>query len=305
VITATIHAMRERGEVISSLMPATTRLYRRLGWEIAGVHGAQTVAARDLGLLSVGDTVAVRRGSVADLPAAQACYDAVAPGRDGMLDRPGWWWERTVSSRFPGMALTVVDGEDGDGTVDGYAVWERTPPPPGDEGHGITVHEVISRRPDAALALWRLFGGTASQVREVSYFAPPEDPLLLLLPEQTPRPSWHLRWMLRVVDLPGAIAARGWRAGITVDVDLDVRDRHAPWNDGRWRLHVADGHATVEKGGTGTVQVGIAALASLYSGYASATSLARLGLLSGASARELGALDALLAGPTPWLQDFF
>jgi predicted acetyltransferase len=294
-------------------MPATTRLYRGLGWEVAGVHGAQRIGTRHLSLLPAGDAVPIRRASLDDLAAIQACYGAVAAERDGMLDRPDWWWDHTITSRMPGMAISVVDGERDDG-VDGYAVWERTDRPAGSargaggprsEGHGITVHEVVARRPDAAIALWRLFGGAASQVREVEYFAPPEDPLFLLLPEQDQRPSWYLRWMLRVVDLPLAVEARGWRPGVRVEVDLDVRDRHAPWNDGRWRLHVDDGVATIEKGGTGAVHLSINALAAMYSGYASATSLARLGLVSGASPRELGALDALLAGPTPWLQDFF
>ena len=126
-------------------------------------------------------------------------------------------------------------------------MWERTDAPGGGEGHGITIHEVVARRADAAIALWRMFGSTASQVREVEYFVPPEDPLLLLLPEQDQRPSWYLRWMLRIVDLPAAIAARGWRPGVRVTVDLDVRDRHAPWNDGRWRLHVDGEHAGLHR----------------------------------------------------------
>lgn len=301
VVRHALDAMRARGEAISSLMPATTRLYRGLGWEVAGVHGAQRIGTRNLSLLPAGDAAPIRRATLDDLAAIQSCYGAVAAERDGMLDRPDWWWDHTITSRMPGMAISVVDGDDGD-AVDGYAVWERTDAA---EGHGITVHEVVARRSDAAIALWRLFGGTASQVREVEYFAPPEDPLFLLLPEQDQRPSWYLRWMLRIVDLPLAVAARGWRPGVRVEVDLDVRDRHAPWNDGRWRLHVDDGVASIDKGGIGSVHVSINALAAMYSGYASATSLARLGLVSGASTRELGALDALLAGPTPWLQDFF
>ena len=39
-------------------------------------------------------------------------------------------------------------------------------------------------------------------------------------------------WMLRVVDLPAAVAARGWPAAAHLTpftVDLEVVDEHAPW----------------------------------------------------------------------------
>lgn len=250
--------------------------------------------------LPSGSAGGLRRGGADDLPAVRALYDEHAPGRDGFLDRPGWWWRAHVEDRLDERVLTVVDGDDG---LDGYALWSRESR--SEWGHRVVVHEVVARRDDALAAMWRMVGGSASQAPEVRYAAPPEDPLLLLLPEQDVEPAWHFRWMLRIVDVAGAFAARGWRPGPAGTFDFDVRDRVAPSNGGRWRVHVEDGHATVEQGGTGQLQLSVNTLAALYAGYVPASRLAAAGRLTGGSARDLRLLDALLAGPTPWLPDFF
>ncbi len=48
-------------------------------------------------------------------------------------------------------------------------------------------------------------------------------------------------WMLRVIDAPAAIEARGFPAGVSVSVPLLVSDDTRPANSGRWRLTVSDG----------------------------------------------------------------
>ncbi len=44
---------------------------------------------------------------------------------------------------------------------------------------------------------------------------------------------------VRLVDLPEALAARGYEA--RCDVVVEVDDASAPWNAGRWRIRVKDG----------------------------------------------------------------
>ena len=113
----------------------------------------------------------------------------------------------------------------------------------------------------------------------------------------------EIRYMLRLVDAAGAVAARGYPP-VSVTVDLDVTDRHCDWNVGRWRLCIEAGNGRLEKGGDGAVSLSVNAFAALYSGYASAETLARAGMLRG-SDRDRAALDAVFSGPTPWLPDFF
>ena len=167
------------------------------------------------------------------------------------------------------------------------------------------VREVVAESPPVASALWRLLGAMSSQAETTELIGPPEHPLLLVLPEQDLRPVSELRWMIRLVDVAGAVAARGFRPGVTATVDLDVADDRCPWNAGRWRLAVDGGVGVADNGGTGDVRLGIGALSSLYAGYATAGRLRAAGLLSGGSSHTDTALDAAFAGPTPWCPDFY
>lgn len=142
--------------------------------------------------------------------------------------------------------------------------------------------------------------------RTVTYPAAPDDPLLVLLREHDTRPAGReWRWMTRLVDAAGAVAARGYPDGLRATVELDLADAAAPWNAGRWVLEVDRGQGTLTAGGSGRVQVTAGTLASLYTGYANPLTLARLGLLGGARPADLEALAAIFGGPAPWMPDFF
>ena len=164
--------------------------------------------------------------------------------------------------------------------------------------------DFVSDDVDVSLALWRLVASSATMAHDAKVVGPAEHPLLLLLPEQDVASPNQLRYMLRIVDAPAAVAARGWRP-VSVAVDLELSDRFCDWNVGRWRLVVGEGEGRLERGGAGTVRLGIGAFASLFSGYSSARTLAATGLLHGAGDREIAALDLLFSGPTPWMADFF
>lgn len=58
-------------------------------------------------------------------------------------------------------------------------------------------------------------------------------------------------WMLRVLDVPRALSARGWPAHLEGELHLEVTDDLVAANRGRWRLRVTGGAATVEPGGRG------------------------------------------------------
>jgi predicted acetyltransferase len=156
-----------------------------------------------------------------------------------------------------------------------------------------------------AAALWRMIGSSSTMAPTTHVTGPPEHPLLLLLPEQDLEQLSTLRFMLRIVDLPGAFAARGYGPDARLAVDIEVDDRDCPWNSGRWRVSIEGGQASAAKGGDGTVKVTPSALATLYSGYMSPWALAAAGLLPGASERDLAALTAAFSGPTPWMPEIF
>jgi GNAT superfamily N-acetyltransferase len=95
---------------------------------------------------------------------------------------------------------------------------------------------------------------------------------------------------VRLVDLPEALAARTWSA--PVDVVVDVADRSAPWNEGRWRIRT-DASGVAEVGRTeaeADLALPVQALGAAYLGGTNLLGLARAGLVTEArpgAAREL------------------
>jgi hypothetical protein len=132
--------------------------------------------------------------------------------------------------------------------------------------------------------------------------------------------------MLRVVDAPAAIAARGFPAATSLTVPLRITDEARPVNSGRWRLTVADGAGTLDPlGPDGTagpastagtagpastastagpaITLGARGLAALYAGTPLVT-LRQAGLAAGGTAADDAALDAAFAA-TPYMLDAF
>src|ERR1035437_3626094 len=53
---------------------------------------------------------------------------------------------------------------------------------------------------------------------------PPDDPIHLLLPEEGAHETHLKRWMLRVMDVPKAIAARGFSPAVTGSAEVALQD---------------------------------------------------------------------------------
>jgi hypothetical protein len=106
-------------------------------------------------------------------------------------------------------------------------------------------------------------------------------------------------WMLRVVDLREAVAARGWPLTAMLrplSVDIEVVDQHAPWQAGRHRI-VFDGSGVfVEPGGSGAVRLHARALGPWFAGTSDTAALSRAGLIEG-DAKQAALLDVLTGAP--------
>ena len=139
---------------------------------------------------------------------------------------------------------------------------------------------------------------------QVIWHAGPAEPLLTLLPEHRYHISTREHWMLRLVDVPGALAARAYPPGLAAEIHLDVADESIPANAGPLVLTVADGAAKVAPGGDARVRLDVRALASVYTGFHAPRALAALGLIEGPDA-DLDALTAAFAGSPPSMADMF
>jgi predicted acetyltransferase len=217
---------------------------------------------------------------------------------NGFVDRPGGRWDWVFERSSDDLVYLAAD--------EGYVLYRHLDrPPAGPEGFRILVLELIATTPTALRALWATLGAASSVVPSVIFRGGPADPLAFLLDGLDVTVSRARHWMLRLVDVAAAIAARGWAEGVRATVSLEIVDRECAWNAGRFFLLVEDGRAHLEPGGKGSVRLGIGALSSLYSGYASTAMLGRAGLLDGGTGAERAALDLAFAAPVPWMLDEF
>ena len=237
-------------------------------------------------------------------PTSRCCADAyarAAPQHSGWIDRPEWFWDHAYRTGRAGFSILACDAADGEG-VDGFALYEQTHR--ATIGYDIEVPELVAVDATTAITLWRAIGSFAAQAETVTTAGATGALLPFLLPDQHLRQREQADWMIRLVDAPAAIAARGYEPAVTASVHLDLRDPIASWNQGRFVLQVADGVGRLEPGGTGEVELGVHALAAIYTGHASAIDLMGIGTVHGPV--EAGrALDAIFAGPRPTTLDFF
>ena len=305
LLAAAIELMRERGDVISTLYPATVAPYRAWGWALAGSHDVRRLDTRVLTTIAppAVDDVVVRPGTEADLAACRELARDLARTEPGGLVAPDRWYARRLESG--------PDEADGDGldvavrgdTVVGFVSWDREDR--GGFGWHLDVQLVVGQDGDVERALWRHLGRWWSVAPTAGMVSWPSDPLVGELPELDTTVGMQEYWMTRLVDLPGAIAARGFPPGLEATVPLQVHDRRVAANDGPWVLEVRDGNGQVTPGGAERVGVDVHDLAALYTGFAPARVLARRGLLRGATEADVDALAWAFGSPTPWMREYF
>ena len=295
LLDTALRTMREQGQSVSALYPTVPALYRARGWERSGVF-ERLIFPMDRLLMSpsAAHRLSTRRATAADLADVHACYTDVAATVNGLLDRhaPTFQPEKVLDLDV----ATLV--HDADGALLGYLTADREP-------EGLKVHDLVAVDLDAQLTLLAELTSWAGVLDKIDVRV--VDPAFTgLLTSQAMRIGMTVhQWLLRVVDLPAAVAARGWPAAAGLKagaVDLDVVDEHAPWHAGRQRLVVDNGEVWIEPGGTGAVQVRARALGPWFTGMQGTAALRRAGLLTG----DAPLLDQLVAAPgTPRLADFF
>ncbi|MEV4280020.1 GNAT family N-acetyltransferase [Actinoplanes xinjiangensis] len=302
VLTRLLQGARERGAVISTLFDTTPGPYRALGWEEVGALVYYTVPTRVLAEIRLDPGTTLRPATEADIPAVDDIYREVARTGTAMMERSGPAFAETperLLADYHGFTVAVDDT----GTIVGYARWDRGP---GYDASGkLSVDDLIGLTPEATRTLLAMLGGWASVASTTLIRLGTADPAWSLLARGDARPESTQPWMLRVVDAPGAIAARGWPRHLTGEVDLELADDVCPWHRGRHRLVLSGGDARLEPGGTGAVRLTPRGLASWYAGAATPQQLRRSGFLTGGDADTDELLRTATAGPAPTLHDYF
>ncbi|HEU5386809.1 MAG TPA: GNAT family N-acetyltransferase [Streptosporangiaceae bacterium] len=323
LMTALTRLMTERGYPLAVLFPATMTIYRSLGWEIAGHRHEAVLPSRALGSLPRADVKAaqIRRPGPDDAAEVLAVIDrAHAQARDC---GPVGWDEATMRRWLTRPSFYADRDRYSYLAQDGFLAyhWRR--------GHDeVFVDRLVASTAETTAALWAVVASNASVAETVRAVVGPSDPLWWMLREQDANIAERESWMLRLLDAPAAIAARGFPA-TDLAVPLLLADDLRPANAGRWELTVRSGRGSLTRYRTGLVhapatpaspsgqqsgpqsgqpggpalELGPRGLAALYAGTPVAT-LRRAGLAAGGSPAADAALDGAFAA-TPYMLDDF
>lgn len=301
VLSTLFEAARDRGAVIGTLFRTHPAPYRRLGCEEVGELRWTALPTAELAGVARPRDITLRPAEATDLPAVLEAYRSVARTTNGYLERSGPLFDtcsEELLSRHDG--LTVAEGEGG---IQGYASWDRS------SLHGgssvLSVPELIGLTESATVALLAMLGTWAAVVPTLMLRLPEPDPAPLLSSMLESRLESSRRWMLRVLDAPGAVAARGWPVQLNGSVDVLLDDPTCPWNSGPHRLVLEGGRGSLRPGGTGDVRLTPRGFAAIYAGSHDPSLLRRAGLVAGGDAETDDFLRLATAGPRPGLNDYF
>ncbi|HEY9657357.1 MAG TPA: GNAT family N-acetyltransferase, partial [Allocoleopsis sp.] len=298
-LTLLQHMLQElfdRQVPLSVLYPATQRLYRKVGYEQGGTFQNWSISPAQIQLQGTLPFHAVEPNQTEILRPIQQQYARL---QNGHLDRHPALWQQIAQSETNDPIYAYVIGSMAQ--PEGYVVFtqQRT------GGSGVLrLQDWAILSAEAGRSLWGFLAGHRSQIDEVRFRGAAIDPWLLLLPEQEMTVQSTMQWMLRIVNVPLALAKRGYPPGIETELHLEVKDDWLPENSDRFVLSLYQGQAQVERGGKGELKLDIRGLAPLYSGLFTPHQLAFMGYLDG-SDTALHTAARLFAGSSPWLPEFF
>jgi len=299
LMTEVVRGLAARGVALSTLFPSSPALYRKLGYESAGLHLRYRLPTA---ALSQSLTQRFREWST-DVPdQVKRSYRRFAERHAGLVDRDDTWWREWIVDPYLDRPTYryLLEGDDG---VAAYVVFGQTADLTSQMPYVSTMActDFVWHDPTGARALLGFLGAQGPLISSVSWAGAVGDPLVALL-EAPPAIASSFHWMTRLLDVPRALTARGYAPGVTERIALRVVDETVPGNGGTLTLEVADGRAVVSVGeGPADCTIDPRGLAPLYTGWLRAADVARLGRLRDAGPAVLHRLDAIFSGPMPWL----
>ncbi len=310
LMTGLLRSMAERRYPLSALYPATSRLYRSLGWEVAGSRYLAEIPARSLAALLPPDpaagsapgptgTAGVRRTTEADADQVIAVLGAIC--RTQLDCGP------TTRDREAVRRLLASDSVFSYLAPDGFLSYSW------DTGRDLLVNTLRAVSPRTLREFWSIVANHATIAGTVRVALGPADPITWLTSEPDVRIRSHKNWMLRVLCPESAIAGRGFPAAVSLDVMLALSDPDLPDLTHPYRLRVGEGLGTLDPETIGeTVQgpsgpwvtcLGPRGFAAMYAGVPMAT-LRQAGLVVGGDRATDALLDSAF-GATSYLLDLF
>ena len=310
------------GIALSTLYASTQSLYRKVGYEQAGIRAnykldlRRLTPRRDAATEHANPAAAAapathwRELTETDHPAVVDCYSAFARRENGLLDRGEYIWGRVRVFRDKeqtGFGLWSADNT----TLLAYVFLYQER---GQYGHfTMSLQDLAFRDAPAGREMMKFLTSFSTTGNELSFAGGATHPLLMLAELQLAQQTSAEIWMTRIVHLQNALTARGYAAAATgqkLELAIDVHDAVLPVNSGRWLLQVGGTEATCTKVDSTSTNVptlgcSIGGLVPVYSGWQTARQAAAAGLVWGDD-RALAMADAVFAsGGSSWCVDFF
>jgi predicted acetyltransferase len=315
LLSRALQTMKESGQTLSFLAPFAFAFYRKYGWEAYIEYMRYEIASHQLPKPEVAAGSKLRRIE-AESAVLNPIYEAYAKRFNGMLVRTEDWWSKRVFKRKHGIVTLYLNTA---GEPEGYIIYQV-------KEKVLTVHELIALTEDANRGLWRLISNHDSMIDKVVCQAPLGDPLPFVLADPRIKQEVVPYFMARIVDAAAFLREYPFDAvveGASVDKPfyLQLRDGHAEWNNGIFRIQPGhgDGNDVVKLSeeqvfgngaggekveGQHVISCDIQTLSALLMGYKRASLLHRIGRLQG-DAGEISRLERFIPERTTYLTDFF
>jgi predicted acetyltransferase len=293
-------------EPVAALWASEGAIYGRFGYGMAALAAQLDVVVREARLREPPEARARLGSPEAMRTAMSEIYEAARGLTAGMLDRSSVWWDRRTADPehqrhgAGPLRAAVVDGE-------AYAMYSvkmkfESSGPAGQ----VDVREVVAATPEGSAAIWRFLLELDLTRRLVYDLAASDDPLLHLVAEaQSVGARIGEGLWVRVVDVPAALAARGY--AMPFEVVLEVSDEFCPWNAGRWALTYDGTTAACERTtAPAGLELTVAELGAAYLGGTTFEVLARARRVRELRAGALATASAAFRGErAPWCPEVF
>lgn len=297
LLTNTLKELYTNGVPLSILYAATQRLYRKVGYEQAGIFCCWEIAADSI---QISDrTLPIQPIKPADNEVLPKLYQQNAKVTNGHLERNQSLWQLIIEPPKAQETYAYLIGSPAQ--PEGYVIFFQNQEA---NQSKIIIRDWVVLTEAAGRRLWTFMADHRSQIDQIQWRSSIVDPLSLLLPEQTANIVNSERWMLRVIDVVKALEKRGYPPQVEAQLHLDVRDDLIVENNGQFVLSVAGGGGEVTKGGNGDFQCDIRALAPLYTGLFTAQQLQQMGQIK-ATSKAFAMAMQLFSGSQPWMSDKF
>lgn len=295
--------MRETGQYLSALYPFSYTFYRRHGWDWVGERRGYTVPTSELKSSPEGKNVRTYDGPEA-LQIVKPVYAAFARRYRGMATRedpvPNWW-QQALEHRGNQTTFVHVHHDPDTGEADGYLTF-RYPK----DGNAADLGEFFANTPAAYRGLLSTLHYYGVNVEKVSWRAPVDDPLPLLVMQHSLETSVSPIYMGRVVDVAAALAALQPPSTLRGSLTLRVSDSQCDWNAQTFALEINEGRVTAaatrnEPG----VALDIQTLSQAYWGQPSLLLLRQAGRVVVSNEAQFELLSALLPPTVTFLRGGF